>query len=323
MLGLLVLGFAGAWMIGACGSGNEPEGPTSILTGRQPEPPSRVPIPANTPPNMASGCPASDEEPCMRYRTELAGDPNKNDALRAKYSVAFAPACYLSDATPGTFNCFYQKWEKACEDAVQIGKVSGNAPYDPGYMCEPVGNGDYTLQIGPDKSNITRIYLEPAPRQTPFIPVDGMAMEVSGPYRNLVDPKEIGPAYPFDRNSGVPDGSGGFLKQRDWVLAVNRKHNGGKIRSDLAGYKFPCKPDGVVSEMCTEPEFLEDPFDPVGTKPNVHHVVPMKDPRCCIWGTNSYKNAAVISQKLNAHFANNDPPAEEVKRLNSAPAYTP
>lgn len=79
MLGLLVFGLVGAWMIGACGGGNEPEMPTPALTGRTPEPDGRVPVPRNAPPNMASGCPASDEEPCMRYRTELVGDPNMNE----------------------------------------------------------------------------------------------------------------------------------------------------------------------------------------------------------------------------------------------------
>ena len=55
----------------------------------------------------------------------------------------------------------------------------------------------------------------------------------------------------------------------------------------------------------------------------VHHVVPMKDLRCCPWGTSSNKNAAVISTKLNRFFTNNNPPADEVKRLNDAEAYTP
>ncbi|MFT3767283.1 MAG: hypothetical protein QM820_17430 [Minicystis sp.] len=49
----------------------------------------------------------------------------------------------------------------------------------------------------------------------------------------------------------------------------------------------------------------------------------MSDKRCCPWGTNSYKNAAVISGKLNRFFTNDDPPVDEVTRLNSAPAYTP
>ena len=49
----------------------------------------------------------------------------------------------------------------------------------------------------------------------------------------------------------------------------------------------------------------------------------MNDKRSCPWGTNSTRNAAVISRALNIYFTNNNPPAEEVKRLNAAPAYTP
>lgn len=55
----------------------------------------------------------------------------------------------------------------------------------------------------------------------------------------------------------------------------------------------------------------------------MHHVVPMNDKRSCSWGTNSNKNAAVISRKLNTYLTNNNPPVEEVKMLNKAAAYTP
>jgi len=39
--------------------------------------------------------------------------------------------------------------------------------------------------------------------------------------------------------------------------------------------------------------------------------------------SDSYKNAAVISGKLNRHFTNDDPPVAEVKMLNNASAYPP
>src|SRR5262249_19855814 len=76
------------------------------------------------------------------------GNPNMDLALRAKYIAAFGSACYMSEVD--TFDCFYKEWKAACADAVKIGEVSGNAPYDKGYTCQPVGNGDYTLQIGSD-----------------------------------------------------------------------------------------------------------------------------------------------------------------------------
>jgi hypothetical protein len=266
-------------------------------------------------------CPASVEEPCLRYHIPLDGNPSFDVALRNKYIAAFGSACYVSEVS--TFDCFYQKWPAACADAVQIGGVSGNAPYDTGYMCQPVaGTEDYSLQIGADVGQTIFINYQTAPRQTPLTEVDGMPTEVNGPYQNLVEVTPIEPGQDYYGNSGVPDGDGGVLKQRDWILQVNRKAHGGQLHSDLAGFTWPCdKSDSSI--ICTEPLVLPDPQDPVATAPEVHHVVPRKDLRCCPWGTNSYKNAAVISRKLNEFFSNNDPPAEEVKQLNSAQAYTP
>lgn len=271
----------------------------------------------------------------MRYRIELVGDLMK-PALRAKYIAEFGDACYVSDAN--TFDCWYKTWQDACADAVKIGEVSGNLPYDPGYECQPVGNGDYTLQIGPDKNaNITRIYFANAPRQTPRVEVDGMLVEVNGPYRNLPEPKTVQPGEEFYCDSGVIGADGTALTQRAWILQVNRNaHKNdagiGEIHSDLAGFKWPCKTMdehcNVVIGECEEPLVLHDPdkkplpFHP-GLIARVHHVVPKKDKRLCPWGTNSYKNAAVVSHELNEYLTNNNPPAEEVKRLNNTPAYTP
>ncbi|TKC99770.1 hypothetical protein [Polyangium fumosum] len=54
----------------------------------------------------------------------------------------------------------------------------------------------------------------------------------------------------------------------------------------------------------------------------VHHVVPMTDRRSCPWGTNSNKNAAVISRGLNQYLYNKVPPEKEVLRINQVPPYT-
>jgi hypothetical protein len=260
----------------------------------------------------------------MRYHIPLDGNPSFDVALRNKYIAAFGSACYVSEV--GTFDCFYQKSQDACDDAVKIGEVSGNAPYDTGYTCQPVvGTYDYSLQIGPDVANKIFINYQAAPRQTPLTEINGMPTEVSGPYRNLTDPAGVGPGDPFlGNNSGIPDGDGGVLDQQKYVLQVNRKQNGGKIRSDLAGFTWDCEGADGGKTKCVEPDVLPDPQDFSGaTQPNVHHVVPRKDKRCCPWGTNSYKNAAVISRGLNAFFTNNNPPEEEVTRLNDAGAYTP
>ena len=206
---------------------------------------------------------------------------------------------------------------------MKIGEVSGNAPYDKGYMCQPDGVGNYTLQIGPDVANVTYINYQNAPRQTPLTEINGVPTEVRGPYRNLVDPSQVDPGRKFNVNSGMVDADGGALDQQAWVLQVNKNANDGGVRSDLAGFKWTCPGADGGPTTCTEPDFLPDPADFGATKPNVHHVVPMTDKRCCPWGTNSYKNAAVISSKLNGFFTNNDPPVAEVKQLNNAGAYTP
>jgi hypothetical protein len=110
----------------------------------------------------------------------------------------------------------------------------------------------------------------------------------------------------------------------EYILQVNQNANDGGIRSDLHGYSWQCQdPDGGVT-MCIEPNFLNpDPNDPFGAGPNVHHVVPAKDKRCCPWGTNSYTNAAVISRTLNIFLSNNNPTVQEVTQLNNAGAYPP
>ncbi|MFT3768454.1 MAG: hypothetical protein QM820_23645 [Minicystis sp.] len=258
----------------------------------------------------------------MRYHIPLAGNPSTDVALRNKYIAAFGSACYMSEVS--TFDCFYKKWQAACADAVKVAEVYGAAPFDKGYTCQPDGNGNYTLQVGPDVANNIIINYQAAPRQTPLTEVDGVPVEVNGPYRNLTDPSGVGPGNKFRANSGVSDGDGGFLDQQEWVLQVNSKgHDDGKIHSDLAGFKWPCKGADGGMTTCEEPDILPDPEAPVATSPQVHHVVPMSDKRCCPWGTNSYKNAAVISAKLNQFFTNDNPPADEVKRLNNAPPYTP
>lgn len=308
---VLFWGFGGTILAGAC-------------TGPVMPSASECPTPVVDPPLAEPAtCPAPVEDPCMRYRIELVNKDNPQ--VRAKYCAAFGDACYLSVAN--TFDCFYQKWEKACEDAVKIGAVSGNAPYDPGYTCQPDGVGNYTLQIGPNASNVTHIYFENALRQTPLVEVDGVEVEVDGPYRNLPEPPTVGPGQPFNKcASGMFDADGKPLLQHTYLLQINRNANGGKIHSDLAGFTWPCEDKDCKPTTCTEPDFLDEPnpkADYLDAQAQVHHVVPMTDKRSCAWGTNSNKNAAVISRALNIYFRNHNPPKEEVKRLNNAPAYAP
>lgn len=285
-----------------------PEG-GEVPEGCAPSTATTVPPGANPPPT----CPETNDNPCMRYLIPIVGNPNEDLALRAKYTSAFGSACYMSEADMfgvSTFNCFYKELKNACADAAKIGAVSGNAAYDQGYTCQPVGNGDYTLQIGPDVANKLFIYYQAAPRQTPFIDINGTPTEVSGPYRNLPELEVLEPGKVFSE------------KQKKQILDANeKKHGDNKIHSDLAGYMFPCEEGSA--KLCPEPDVLNEPAGWYFASAQVHHVVPMKDRRCCPYGTNSNRNAVVISAKLNKHFLNHDPPVDEVLLVNQIPPCTP
>jgi hypothetical protein len=297
MLVVLGLGLAGAAMVGACLPSKPLPGPYApgVL-------PTAEPFECRFPP----------EKPCMRYRIPLVGNPSTDVALRNKYIAAFGTACYMS--VVDTFDCFYKKWEDACADAVKIGEVSGNAPYDKGYTCQPVpGSKDYTLQVGSDVALKITINHQAAPLQSPMIEVNGVPTEVNGPYRNLPEPQKVEPGRAFFCTT-----------QRDMILQANRDAHGGNIESDLQGFKYPCE-----SGVCEEPVVLKDPNakpPPPSNDPyraEVHHVVRRTDKRSCPWGTNSNKNAAVISAKLNKHLYNTPPSADEVAQINAVPPSPP
>ncbi|MRG95690.1 hypothetical protein [Polyangium spumosum] len=316
VLGVLVLGFGGAWMTGACGGPLDP-GPLDACAAL-PEAPLDEP----------TECAEPMQKPCMLYRIPLLGNPTENGALRGEYIAAFGSACYMSAGPIPTFNCFYKTWQSACADAVKIGKVSGNAEYDEGYECQPVGNGDYTLQVGPDPAIKIPITYEDAPLATSLIEIKTVPTEVNGPYRNLVEVTTVKPEKDFNCTSGQVGADGKTMSQRKWILEVNRKAHGGKIHSDLAGFTWPCDDENCKPTTCTEKLVLLDPADK-NTPENdpdraqVHHVVPRKDPRGCRWGTNAYKNAAVISTRLNQHLTNKVPPIKEVDQINKVPPYSP
>jgi len=158
--------------------------------------------------------------------------------------------------------------------------------------------------------------------ETPLIEIDGVPTEVNGPYRNLTEPQKLVPGEEF--YCKTVDQNGNSVVQRDLIIQINSKAHGGTIQSDLAGFEYPCGVDANCQPIiCKEPLVLKavPPNDPDAAQ--VHHVVRRKDLRGCDWGTNSNKNAVVISRKLNGRRKNKYPSAEEVKRVNQVPAYTP
>lgn len=269
--------------------------------------------PRVTPPVLPPECRAPIGKQCMRYIIPLLGNPSTDIPLRNKYISAFGDACYMSEVS--TFDCFYKKWEDACADAVKIGEVWGgpNAAYKKGYACQSVpGSKDYTLQIGPDIANKITIYYQKAPRQTPLIDVGGVPTEVNGRYRKLPEPATVEPGREFFCSNA----------QRQAILQANRNANEGKLKSDLKGFTWPCEENGVAT-TCIEEEVLKEspPSDPNAAQ--VHHVVRRLDKRSCPWGTNSNKNAAVISRRLNRFLTNNEPGANEVTTINALPPSPP
>jgi hypothetical protein len=214
---------------------------------------------------------------------------------------------------------------KACTDAKMIAEVYGAAPYADNYKCEDIkGTDDWSLQVGSDPANKIIINYQAAPLETSLIDVEGVpTLEVNGPYRNLPQLITVKPGETFYCSTGLVGADGGTLNQREWILQVNRAANDGGIRSDLAGFEYPCKDECGKWTKCTEPEFLKTGPSNDPEAAQVHHVVRRKDLRKCDWGTNANKNAAVISRKLNIYLLNNYPSADEVNQINAVPPYTP
>lgn len=255
------------------------------------------------------------------------GNPSTDAVLRAKYVAAFGSACYMSEAA--TFDCFYKDPQKACKDAVLVPDIFGAAQHDklPNTCLQVPGTEDYSLQVGPDPANKIFINYQAAPRQTLLVDVKGSPTEVNGPYRNLVEVTSVRPDKDFDCTSGQVGADGMKLDQRGWILEMNRKAHGGAIHSDLAGFTWPCVDENCKPTTCTEEIVLKDPNDKnvPDNDPNraqVHHVVPKKDPRGCAWGTNAYKNAAVVSARLNLYLRNKLPPQNEVAQINKVAPYS-
>ena len=312
---VFVLGLA--WTTGACmgdigalgstgSTGTSSSGCPISTAEPQPEPPSDCSMPA--------------APPCMRYRIQLDGDV-MDPVVRAKYIAKFGSACYVSEAN--TFDCFYKDPQKACDDGVLVPEVIGATPHDKGYPClQVVGTDNYWRQTGSDPAIKIDITFAPAPRETPLIDVNGVPTAVNGPYRDVPEPPTVKVGGDFDCTSGMFNAAGKSMQQREYLLEVNKKAHGGVIQSDLAGFTYPCKDACGKPMICTEPLVLNGAqYTP--NEPQVHHVVRKTDKRSCPWGTNSNRNAVVISGRLNRVLRNTYPLATEVLQVNQVPPYTP
>lgn len=90
-------------------------------------------------------------------------------------------------------------------------------------------------------------------------------------------------------------------QQKQRIRARNKANNGGQVmRSDiwsvpeLQGFDYPCPGNKLVEN---------DPAD--DCSPQIHHIVFRIDSKGCPCGKNSFKNALVITKKLNGEISNN------------------
>lgn len=317
VLGMLVLRSGLAWTTGAC------TGEIGALhsTGSTATSSSGCSVPAADPPaEPPSDCSMPAEKPCMLYRIQLDGNV-MDPVVRAKYMAKFGSACYVSEAN--TFDCFYKDPQKACDDGVLVPEVISAAPHDKGYPCLRVaGTDNYWRQVGSDPAIKIDITYAEAPRETPLIDVNGVSTAINGPYRDLPEPPTVKVGGTFNCASGMFDTDGLSMSQRKYILEINKKAHGNVIQSDLAGFTYPCEDDCGKPMICTEPLVLNGSRY-AKDEPQVHHEVRLKDQRGCDWGTNSNRNAVVISGRLNRHLLNSYPSAIEVLRVNNVPPYMP
>jgi uncharacterized Zn-binding protein involved in type VI secretion len=96
------------------------------------------------------------------------------------------------------------------------------------------------------------------------------AVEVNGPYSHLEDPPGVGPGQDFT------------AAQKTQVIEENMKRNGGVVRSDLSGKEL-VKPAKSKKGVTPDPDEWQ-----------LDHIVSKAK-----GGTNSYKNAQVLSRQEN------------------------
>lgn len=255
-------------------------------------------------------------------------DSNDESLLGSSYS----DECALG--VDGSFRCFFREAEKACQAYAKAHQNDHPAFPNPfcgcgyyvnttdikcGWCKKQTGcsNGQFIAgdkcPDNTDPFNLDDIYLSQIPE---YAYRSYCALEVNGPYRNLyADAPE---QYTVCGTEYTPIIGMEFVRdQRNKVKAANRNKNGGKIKSDLAGFCYDppkgnvrncIKQHSTITGKCEEPglgpnEYLTGKRYEKN-EPQVHHVVPSKDRRGCPCGKNSVKNAAIISAQLNQYFLN-------------------
>lgn len=252
--------------------------------------------------------------PCKKWTYDF--DSNNP----SKYTALFPNNC---DNTYGTLTCYWTSPGSACKAFIQDeNKIHPNSPWtyvkatksagDPEiYRCSyklPGSNQEYD-------DHLVRIEL------AHFFPYQQHCdIQVNGPYRNCSD------TFTYC-NKTYSEGRRGFeftTTQKNRIKQTNRNKNGGMLKSDLAGFRYPkppneacIEPDPADPNFCIEPDLLtEAAYTPNSVE--LHHVIPKKDRQGCNCGKNSMSNAVLISRQLNRNFLNYQRPQAEITAVNAA-----
>lgn len=304
------------------------------------------------------------EKPCKGYRLP----ETFNQAKVNKYAEKYWRQCNYNrnydpaDPTtkvPGNFRCIFQSAILACSAYVKVQNEIGGLPGMPWiptaikiqgsttgdmkcHYCWQGETKDATNFDGKKYCSANGGFIigleDPALFSVyPDVPYFCANIGINGPYQNIPDDfSACGQMY----TQGV-SGANFTETQKVNIRALNRTHftsigqNTGpsQNRSDLAGFCFSKPPSGCAPTIdngngtCTEPSTALQ-----ANQVQVHHIVPRKAGTSCPCGTNSPKNAAVISAKLNSYFSNKDlttltmgcgmQGADEQEVINSLGAYT-
>jgi hypothetical protein len=320
-------------------------GRPNVADTAQPDPkpaPTSVPPPADNGVIANTLASASDKcdpkgglasKSCKGYR--LPETFTNNDALVNIYSQIAGKQCsYNRDYDPANppmppddnptnyYRCIFDSANNACFKYVQAHNMWGTQqglPWKPttikvgdgSYKCTYCWNGE-TPTNNPDGkycANDADFNLDFQPQwhgPYPDVPYFCVNIPVSGPYSNLSDDfTACGQNY----SQGVA-GAEFTQTQKDDIKALNRVQFSAPAntnRSDLAGFCFPKPPKGCYPGFEVSDKVCKEPDTPLpSSQMQVHHIVPRSAGNSCPCGTNSPKNAMVISAKLNNYFSNKD-----------------
>jgi hypothetical protein len=224
--------------------------------------------------------------------------------LRNKYLSDFSNNCLLSSGN-GLLYCYWPDDDGACLGGVSERKWQG-APgtYTP-FPAEPTntaGTSSCGYKVKNPRGDVFNfpnefdVYYDPVIDQ-PSEPYC-QTTEVQGPYRGCAD-------------GNVQPGGNFSTDQRNKILGLNAAR--GK-KSDLAGVTI-----GGYTETLADLWDDDQRADSIVRK--IHYIIPQKDRQTCDCGTNSYKNAIVISKELSERLGNKPPPPAFLEAVSRARKY--